>query len=85
MITLECRHNSFEKTDRQTRYNKIIDVLKKSSKPLTARQIAYGLNFKDLNAVKPRLTELVNLHKVRVCDKAYDGLTQRHVATYEVM
>lgn len=85
MITQETRLESHHKTDKQTRYNLILSVLKKSNKPLTARQIAYRLNFKDLNSVKPRLTELVNdLHKVKVCDKAYDELTQRHVATYEI-
>lgn len=85
MITQETRSESYHKTDKQTRYNLILSVLKKTNKPLTARQIAYRLNFKDLNAVKPRLTELVLLNKVKVCNKAYDGLTQRRVATYEVI
>ena len=50
------------------------DILKfLDGKECTARQIAYGMGFTDLNAVKPRLTEL----------KAYDETTKRRVAVWK--
>ena len=85
MITLECRQESHKKTDKQTRYNEILNVLHIACNPLTARQIAYRLDYKDLNAVKPRLTELVSMKKVKVAGKEFDKLTQRNVSTYEVI
>lgn len=85
MISTECRRESHEKTDKQTRYKLILNVLNASNKPLTARQIAYRLGFKDLNAVKPRLTELVKLEKVKQAGKEYDAMTERNVTTYEAV
>lgn len=49
----------------------------------TARQIAYGMGFADLNAVKPRLTELKAAGLVEVTGKAYDETTKRKVAVWK--
>ena len=52
-------------------------------KEYTARQIAYGMGFTDLNAVKPRLTELKAAGLVEVAGKAYDETTKRRVAVWK--
>ena len=51
----------------------------------TARQIAYKLGFSDLNAVKPRLTELRKAGKIKAIGKAYDETTQRNVTVYRAV
>lgn len=78
-ITKETRFESYLKTEPSKREKLILSVLKK---PMTARQIADVLGFRDLNAVKPRLTELVQKEWVEVAGKAYDQTTNRHVAVY---
>ena len=79
MITQETRLESYIKTEPSKRQKLILSAL---TKPMTARQIAYELGFKDMNAVKPRLTELVKAGKVEAIEKAYDEATGRSVAVY---
>ena len=74
-ITKETRFESYITTPTDRRKKLILYVM-------TARKIAYKLGFSDLNAVKPRLTELVKAGKVEVIDKAYDNATKRRVAVY---
>lgn len=50
---------------------------------MTARQIAYGMGYTDLNAVKPRLSEMKEAGTVKVIGKAYDNVTKRKVAVYK--
>ena len=57
-------------------------ILDAMDKPMTAREIAYKLKFSDLNAVKPRLTEMKARGTVEVIGKAYDALTERNVSVY---
>ncbi len=49
---------------------------------LTARQIAYGLGYRDLNAVKPRLSEMKEAGVIEVVGKTQDSVTKRNVAVY---
>lgn len=78
-ITKETRRESYIQRP-VSRANQILDFM--GDKDMTARQIAYGLGYKDLNAVKPRLTELKDIGKVRVVGKAYDGVSKRNVALW---
>jgi predicted ArsR family transcriptional regulator len=80
MLTHETRLESFILTDKPKRRAEILSAL---TKPMTARQLAYKLGYSDLNAVKPRLTELMRDNKVKAVDKVKDGLTGRTVAVYE--
>ena len=80
MLTHETRLESFILTDKPKRRAEILSAL---TKPMTARQIAYKLGYRDLNAVKPRLTELMRDNKVKAVDKVKDDLTGRTVAVYE--
>lgn len=80
-ITIETRRESHQKTEKPKRYDEILTVLT-AGKELTAREIAYALRYSDLNAVKPRLTELCRKGTVEAVGKKYDPLTQRNVAVY---
>lgn len=88
MITAETRQLSFEdiKVKKQIRYNQILDRL---DKPKTAKEIAVELFELGLipsterNYTAPRLTELVDMHKVRAVGKKKCDYTGKQVAIYE--
>ena len=78
-ITRETRKESYIARP----VTRAVDILKfLDGKEYTARQIAYGMGFTDLNAVKPRLTELKAAGLVEVTGKAYDETTKRRVAVW---
>ena len=56
-ITQETRRESNRKTDRETRYQKILAVLEPGVE-LTAREIKDALGLDDMDAVRPRLIGL---------------------------
>ena len=78
-IPKECQLESWKKFDNAKRCRAILDAM---DKPMTAREIAYKLKFSDLNAVKPRLTEMKKRGTVEVVGKSYDALTMRNVSVY---
>jgi predicted ArsR family transcriptional regulator len=80
-ITKETRFESFLQHPAGKREQMILDTL--GTRQMTARQIAYSLGFADLNAVKPRLTELRERGVVQNCGKAFDSITKRNVALWE--
>lgn len=79
-ITQQTRRESFRSTDRLTRHAAILAAW---SGAMTAREIGNRLGFKDLNAVKPRIDELVKLGALQEAGKKYDPLTQRNVTCWE--
>lgn len=80
MITKETRLESYIQRPVR-RYDMILECLGEEEK--TARMIATELGFTDMNAVKPRLTELKARGIVEVSGKAYDTLTKRNVALWK--
>lgn len=80
-ITEETRLESYINTPTSERKQMILTIL--GDKQMTARMIAYALGFRDLNAVKPRLTELKKEGRVKVVGKAYDATTDRRVAVFQ--
>lgn len=82
-ITEETRRDSFYSTNTSKRKKAILEVLGDSK--MTARMIAYALGFTDLNAVKPRLTELCNMKKIEAVGKKKDFITGKMVAIYKVV
>ena len=78
-ISKECQLESFKKLDNAKRCRMILSQL---DKPRTAREIAYRLGFSDLNAVKPRLTEMKARGTVEVIRKEKDSITNRNVSVY---
>lgn len=85
VILEQCQMESCQKTkpDISTRRKEILKAL--DIFDMTAREIAYKLNYKDLNAVKPRLTELVQAGLVEVVGKRFDEMTQRKVSVYRAV
>ena len=81
MITEETRLESYLKTPTSKRCKMILEALGEDE--MSARQIAYKLGFSDLNAVKPRLTEMKNEGVIEATGKAYDSLTNRNVAIFK--
>lgn len=79
-ITVETRNESIQQVMRTKRGEMILEAL--GGEEMTAREIAYKLGFSDLNAVKPRLTEMAAAGIVEACGKKKDKLTNRNVATY---
>lgn len=62
-ITEETRREGHAAVDKAKRQAMILGCL--HGRQMTARQIAYELGFSDLNAVKPRLTELRKAGRVK--------------------
>lgn len=85
VILEQCQMESYHfiKSDTQKRIKMILKAM--GSMELTAREIAYKLGFSDLNAVKPRLTEMVHDGMVEVTGKKYDEMTQRKVSVYKAV
>lgn len=83
MITHETRYESFSALQVAERKKKILSVL--YGRELTAREIASELHFSDLNAVKPRLTELCHANIIEPVAKKYDAVTDRNVSVYRVV
>ena len=78
-IPKECQLESWKKFDNAKRCRMILSQL---DKPRTAREIAYRLGFSDLNAVKPRLSEMKARGTVEVTKKEKDSITNRKVSVY---
>jgi hypothetical protein len=52
---------------------------------LTDREVLNALNYTDMNAVRPRITELIDLGLIRECGRVKDTITGRHVRVCEVV
>lgn len=79
MITKETRFDSYLERP-VLRRNAILECMGERS--MTAREIAYEMGFTDLNAVKPRLTELRDMGIIEAIGKTKDKLTNRSVAVW---
>lgn len=82
-ITRETRSESIRKVDRAKRGQMILEAM--GTEEMTAREIAYKLGFSDLNAVKPRLTEMAEAGYVEAIGKRRDALTRRTVTIWKAV
>lgn len=88
--TLECRHDSYELTDKQKRRKDILFVLENSAKPLTSMEIAEDLYMMglvdriDRNYVSPRMTEMCMDGTVEPVGKLKCKVTGRTVTAYQI-
>lgn len=88
--TLECRHDSYEVTDRQKRRKDILFVLENSSHPMTAMEIAEDLYFLgkvdrvDRNYVSPRMTEMLKDGTIDSVGKKRCKTTGRMVTCFQI-
>ena len=78
-ITKETRQEAYVVRP-ATRAVEILKVL--GDREMTAREISYELGFSDLNAVKPRLTELKEIGVIEAVGKKLDHITNRNVAIW---
>lgn len=81
-LSKECQMQAYKyiKGKRGTRYNMILEAL--DGKEMTAREVGYKLGHQDLNAVKPRLTELTAKGLLEVTGTKKDHVTNRQVSIY---
>ena len=87
-ITFTTRAMSNEEVPRKERYLQIIEILKKSGKPMTAKEIAMEMfrrgytNSDERNNAAPRLTELSQKGKVEPVGKKFCQYTGKSVSCY---
>lgn len=81
-ITKSTRAEAYAHRPTLCRQMVIMEVL--GTRQMTAREIADELGYADLNAVKPRLTELLKKDAIHTVGKKKDYKTGRSVAIYEV-
>ena len=83
MITAETRRESHYQTDKSTRYRLILEAYRQNG-AMTAREVGQRLGFSDMNAVKPRITELCYRGRLIAVGKKFDSVTNRNVAVFEI-
>jgi DNA-binding XRE family transcriptional regulator len=76
----ETRREAYHGMDKAKRRNDILAIMK--DKPMTAREVAYALGFRERNAAAPRLTELFKAGVVEITGKRTDSITGRPVSVY---
>ena len=62
----------------------VFEYLESHRYPLTDRQIMRGMSKTDMNAVRPRITELVKLGIVEECESIKCQVTKKRVRTVRV-
>lgn len=80
MMTQQTRRESHGKVDKATRYQQILGVL---NRPMTAREVMQALGYTDMNTVRPRLTELCALRRIKETGLKFDPATNRRVTVFE--
>lgn len=83
-ITEETRRESNRKTDKTNRRKQILEIFRQYGE-LTARECLKKLHRRDMNYVRPRITELIKLGKLVTCGKKYDRATDRNVTVFKLM
>lgn len=86
MITEETRRESYFITKEKVTDKRSKEILKVlGNKEMTANEIRKVLGYSDLNAVRPRLTELKDKGIIEAVGKKYDKDTKRSVAMFKVV
>jgi len=60
---------------KRTRSNLILETYRSIHRPLTDREVLDDMGFRDMNCVRPRITELIRGGKLIEVDRRKDGLT----------
>ena len=79
-ITENTRYEAYTMRPGKTRKRDILTIL--GDREMSARMIAWRLGYTDMNAVRPRLTEMTKEGFVEVCGTVIDNVTGRRVAKY---
>ena len=67
-----------------SRETKILMLLQKNPKGLSARQLAYMLGYTERNATAPRLTKMKKIGQVISAGKVKDMITKKSVTIYKL-
>lgn len=67
--------DSFHQLDRESRCRIILKVYEKYVRPLTDREVARDLGFRDMNSVRPRITEMIESGVLVEVGKVKDAVT----------
>ena len=82
-IAMENRRESNQRVNRPKRYAQILDCFKNFQR--TQAEIIAAKTGIPLYQVRPRLTELVQAGRLRVCGKAWSFSTGRNTSIFEVV
>lgn len=82
-ISLECRRESYLRTDSTVRAAEVLRCFARHGE-LTARQVKDILGKSDMNYVRPRITELAQAGLIVECGKAKDLVTNRNVTKWRI-
>ena len=69
---------------RAKRAQEVLKYIKKNGR-LTDRMVATGMNYSDLNCVRPRISELIKARLVIECDPIKDKITNVTVRTVKAI
>lgn len=89
-ITLETRRESYEKIDKQNRYNQILEILKDKDCPMSAKEIAVEMKNRgyiptsERNFAHPRITELLQMGMVDCVGKDLCQYSNRMVCKFVI-
>jgi len=75
---------AFHSLDKETRRRKILEVFKARG-PMTDRLVCLNLGFSEMNAVRPRITEMVKDNILEEITKTKDAITGRTVRVCQIM
>jgi hypothetical protein len=75
---------SFQELKPNKRAAKIYEKYVGTGFAMTDREIAERMGFADLNQVRPRISEMINLGFLRECGKVKDSVTGKTVRIVEV-
>lgn len=81
--TEETRRESNRKMDKESRQKQILEIFRQYGE-LTARECLRKLHRRDMNYVRPRITELLKQGKLVSCGKKYDQATDRNVTVFKI-
>ena len=72
---------AYEETvkERAARREAVLGVFMTADRPLTDREVMIRLGFNDMNAVRPRITEMTTDGTLVECSKVRDTVTKRLV------
>jgi len=70
---------SYHEINRAKRLEEILAVYRWWGKPLTDRQVKELMHFDDMNKVRPRICDLIDLKRLKECGTVKDAETKKTV------
>ena len=80
-ITSATREEAYQNRP-TTRQLEILQLFEECAAPMSARDVMETLGFRDMNSVRPRITELMKKGQIEAVGTVRDELTGRRVAVF---